>query len=93
MSQDRVEWKSDGFSEVIDGEGFWQGVKDCIPTLLGYLSIGFAAGVVEKTSGLSMMEVALMSLFTLCWVWTIHSGRDDSCKSSSIGHYFYDFFC
>ncbi|MEY9867519.1 4-azaleucine resistance transporter AzlC [Peribacillus sp. B2I2] len=62
MSQDHAEWKSDGTSEVIDGEGFWQGVKDCIPTLLGYLSIGFAAGVVEKTSGLSMMEVALMSL-------------------------------
>jgi 4-azaleucine resistance transporter AzlC len=43
-------------------EGLWQGVKDCIPTLLGYLSIGFAAGVVEKTAGLSMMEIALMSL-------------------------------
>ncbi|MCQ6557595.1 AzlC family ABC transporter permease [Paenibacillus mendelii] len=43
-------------------EGFWQGVKDCIPTLLGYLSIGFAAGVVEKTAGLSMMEIALISL-------------------------------
>ncbi|SIR74416.1 4-azaleucine resistance probable transporter AzlC [Peribacillus simplex] len=62
MSQDSAEWKSDGFSEVNDGEGFWEGVKDCIPTLLGYLSIGFAAGVVEKTSGLSMIEVALMSL-------------------------------
>lgn len=62
MSQDSAEWKSGGFSEVNDGEGFWQGVRDCIPTLLGYLSIGFAAGVVEKTSGLSMIEVALMSL-------------------------------
>ena len=45
-----------------DEESFWQGVKDCVPTLLGYLSIGFAAGVVEKTAGLSMMEIALMSL-------------------------------
>ncbi|MGG4265152.1 AzlC family ABC transporter permease [Peribacillus simplex] len=62
MSQDSAEWKSGGFSEVKEEEGFWQGVKDCIPTLLGYLSIGFAAGVVEKTSGLSMIEVALMSL-------------------------------
>ena len=42
--------------------GFIQGVKDCIPTLLGYLSIGFAAGVVEKTSGLSISEIVLMSL-------------------------------
>ncbi|SEO97329.1 AzlC family ABC transporter permease [Paenibacillus sp. OV219] len=41
---------------------FIQGVKDCIPTLLGYLSIGFAAGVVEKTSGLSIIEITLMSV-------------------------------
>ncbi len=43
-------------------EGFLEGVKDCVPTLLGYLSIGFAAGVVEKTAGLSVMEIALMCL-------------------------------
>ncbi|MEK8128041.1 AzlC family ABC transporter permease [Paenibacillus filicis] len=42
---------------------FWLGVKDCVPTLLGYLSIGFAAGVVGKTSGLSGLEVVLMSTF------------------------------
>jgi 4-azaleucine resistance transporter AzlC len=41
---------------------FLKGVKDCVPTLLGYLSIGFAAGVVEKTAGLSLAEIALMSL-------------------------------
>ncbi|MGO0059421.1 AzlC family ABC transporter permease [Brevibacillus fluminis] len=41
---------------------FFRGVKDCIPTLLGYLSIGFAAGVVEKTAGLSVLEIALLSL-------------------------------
>ncbi|WP_102347792.1 AzlC family ABC transporter permease [Bacillus sp. Marseille-P3661] len=40
---------------------FLQGVKDCIPTLLGYLSIGFAAGVVEKTAGLSIFEIVLLS--------------------------------
>ncbi|WP_256257779.1 MULTISPECIES: AzlC family ABC transporter permease [unclassified Paenibacillus] len=42
---------------------FWLGVKDCVPTLLGYLSIGFAAGVVGRTSGLSGLEVVLMSTF------------------------------
>lgn len=41
---------------------FLKGVKDCLPTVLGYLSIGFAAGAVEKTAGLSLMEIALMSL-------------------------------
>lgn len=42
---------------------FRQGVIDCIPTLLGYLSIGFAAGVIEATAGLSLLEIGLLSLF------------------------------
>lgn len=40
---------------------FLQGVKDCLPTVFGYLSIGFAAGVVQATAGLSMIEIVLMS--------------------------------
>ncbi|WP_410511142.1 AzlC family ABC transporter permease [Paenibacillus sp. BR2-3] len=43
-------------------DSFMKGVKDCLPTLLGYLSIGFAAGVVEKTAGLSIPEIAMMSI-------------------------------
>lgn len=43
-------------------DSFLQGVKDCVPTLLGYLSIGFAAGVVGHTSGLSVLEVTFMSI-------------------------------
>lgn len=43
-------------------DSFLKGVKDCLPTLLGYLSIGFAAGVVEKTAGLSIPEIAMMSI-------------------------------
>jgi 4-azaleucine resistance transporter AzlC len=42
---------------------FMQGVKDCVPTLLGYLSIGFAAGVVEAAAGFSMLEIVLLSVF------------------------------
>jgi 4-azaleucine resistance transporter AzlC len=42
---------------------FWGGVRDCIPTLLGYWSIGFAAGVVGATEGLNVLEVGLMSTF------------------------------
>lgn len=48
--------------KAVSEESFLQGVKDCIPTLLGYLSIGFAAGVVSKTAGLSIVEITLMSL-------------------------------
>jgi 4-azaleucine resistance transporter AzlC len=43
-------------------DSFLQGVKDCLPTLLGYLSIGFAAGVVEKTAGFTIPEIAMMSV-------------------------------
>lgn len=48
--------------ETKDDATFMQGVRDCVPTLLGYLSIGFAAGVIEMTAGLSFAETALLSL-------------------------------
>src|SRR5699024_5023487 len=40
---------------------FSQGIKDCIPTLFGYISIGIAAGIVGASSSLSVLEVALLS--------------------------------
>ncbi len=40
---------------------FSQGVKDCIPTLIGYISIGVAMGIVGASSNLSILEVALLS--------------------------------
>ncbi|KFN04157.1 branched-chain amino acid ABC transporter permease [Bacillus clarus] len=42
-------------------ETFRQGVKDCLPTVLGYLSIGIATGVIAKTAGFSLIEIAFMS--------------------------------
>jgi 4-azaleucine resistance transporter AzlC len=39
-----------------------QGAQAGLPIVLGYLSIGFAAGVVQRASGLSVAEVMLMSL-------------------------------
>jgi 4-azaleucine resistance transporter AzlC len=44
------------------GEGFVDGARACLPTLLGYLSIGFSAGAVAWIAGLQTAEVALMSL-------------------------------
>lgn len=46
---------------IEEQDSFIQVVRECVPTLLGYLSIGFAAGVVGNTSGMSVTEVALMS--------------------------------
>ncbi|MEH7309387.1 AzlC family ABC transporter permease, partial [Neobacillus drentensis] len=40
---------------------FSQGVKDCIPTLIGYISIGIAAGIVGSSSNLSIVEITLLS--------------------------------
>ncbi len=44
-------------------DSFLQGVKDCVPTLLGYISIGLAfGGVVGSASGLSVLEIALLTI-------------------------------
>lgn len=42
---------------------FTQGIKDCIPTLFGYMSVGFAFGIVGTASQLSILEIACLSLF------------------------------
>lgn len=60
---------------------FKDGVTACIPTTLGYIGIGLAAGVVGKNVGLSIQEIALMSLliyagsaqFIICGMLTLHS--------------------
>ncbi|WDM31200.1 branched-chain amino acid ABC transporter permease [Paenibacillus mucilaginosus] len=44
-------------------ESFFHGVRACIPTLLAYLSIGFACGIVQRTAGLSLSEIVLLTLF------------------------------
>ncbi|MEW4371732.1 AzlC family ABC transporter permease [Paenibacillus kandeliae] len=60
---------------------FLEGVRDCIPTLLGYISIGLAAGIVGAASHLSVLEVALMSIlvyagasqFIICALLAVHT--------------------
>jgi 4-azaleucine resistance transporter AzlC len=42
--------------------GFGAGARAGLPVVLGYLSIGFAAGVVQRAAGLSVAEVMLLSL-------------------------------
>ncbi|MFC3931308.1 AzlC family ABC transporter permease [Streptococcus dentapri] len=43
-------------------KGFIAGVKDALPTALGYISIGLAFGIVAAAANLSALEVGLMSL-------------------------------
>jgi 4-azaleucine resistance transporter AzlC len=42
---------------------FSDGVKAAAPIVLGYLPIGFAFGVLARTSGLTVAEAGLMSIF------------------------------
>jgi len=43
-------------------DGYVQGIMDCLPTLLGYISIGIAFGVIGIASNLNVWEVALLSI-------------------------------
>lgn len=60
---------------------FNEGIKACVPTILGYAGIGIAAGVVGKSVGLSILEIALMSIlvyagsaqFIICGMLAIQS--------------------
>lgn len=60
---------------------FRDGIDACIPTILGYVGIGIASGVVGKSVGLSIIEIALMSIlvyagsaqFIICGMLAIHS--------------------
>lgn len=42
---------------------FMDGVRDCVPTLLGYISIGIAMGVVGIASGLHIWHIFLLATF------------------------------
>lgn len=60
---------------------FLQGMKDCVPTLLGYISIGIATGVVGIASHLSVLEIGLLaalvyagaSQFIICALLLTHT--------------------
>lgn len=48
--------------KIAQEKSFFDGVRDALPTALGYISIGIAFGVVAAASGFSAVEVGLMSL-------------------------------
>ena len=41
---------------------FQQGVKECIPTLLGYIGIGLSFGIVAASRDFSVLEILLLCL-------------------------------
>lgn len=42
---------------------FLAGVKHAVPIMVGYLGVGFAAGVVQRAAGFSELEILLISTF------------------------------
>lgn len=46
---------------VATREGFWRGMRACVPLIIGLLPFGLVVGVVAQSKGLSMFETALMS--------------------------------
>lgn len=44
------------------GRGYADGIRDAVPVIMGYLAIGLAFGVVAKTAGITVIEVAVMSM-------------------------------
>ncbi len=46
----------------MDQPSFKQGIRDCLPTLLGYFSIGLACGIVGIATHLSTLEITLLAV-------------------------------
>ena len=46
---------------------FKQGVKECIPTLLGYVGIGLSFGIVAASQHFSIIEILLLCLLVYLW--------------------------
>lgn len=50
---------------------FKQGVKECVPTLLGYAGVGLSFGIVAVASGFNLIEIILLCLL-------IYAGQHNS---------------
>ena len=48
-------------NRIVQNPSFFDGVKACIPTIMGYLGIGIAMGIVGKSAHLAIWQIFLMS--------------------------------
>lgn len=48
-------------TRLIKTASFIDGVKACLPTIMGYLGIGIALGIVGKSANLTIFQIFLMS--------------------------------
>lgn len=78
--------------EEVKYETFVDGMKACVPTILGYLGIGFALGVVGKGVGLSVFAIFFNVCHCLCWQCSIYHLWFNSDSSPYYFHYCYGLF-
>lgn len=77
MELGKVPDNSSGIKNKSNSYYFIQGIKDCIPTIFGYLSLGIACGILGKSCGLTIWEAMGMSAF-------IYGGSSQFIASSMI---------
>lgn len=53
--------QSNNPNEFFNGKQFREGVVACLPTILGYWSIGFAAGAIGSLAGFSILDIGLLA--------------------------------
>ena len=71
---------------------FKDGVYACIPTLLGYIGIGIAAGVVGKSANLSVLEITLLAIIVYAGAAQFIIAGLMTVATPIFGYYFYCFF-
>lgn len=68
-------------NRIVKTANFSEGVRACLPTVMGYLGIGIAMGIVGKSAHLAIWQVFLMSTliyagsaqFILCGLLLLHA--------------------
>lgn len=70
---------------------FQAGVKDVIPTLLGYIGVGVAYGVVAQTSNFSLLTVAVTLFDCVCWIRSVRHYHHDCQRQSHSSHHHVSF--
>lgn len=71
---------------------FKDGAYACIPTLLGYIGIGIAAGIVGKSANLSVLEITLLAIIVYAARCAIYYCWINDSSYAYFGNYFYCFF-
>ncbi len=91
-------------NRITQTNSFSDGVKACLPTVMGYLGIGIAMGIVGKSAHLAIWQIFMMSTlvyagsaqFYLMWIAFVkcpHSINRIHCFSCESPTFTHESFC